>query len=71
MINMMPYMMNTSGAFGGYINHLEERRQILEAVAKGETPCTSDYYSWAEIEELEEILFEDYGIHKDLSFLHK
>ena len=68
---MMPYMMDTSGAFGGYINHLEERQQILEAVAKGENPDVSDYYSWTEIEELEEILFEDYGIHKDLSFLHR
>ena len=67
---MMPYMMNTSEAFGGYINHFEERRQILEAVAKGETPDVGDYYSWAEIKELEETLFEDYGIHKDLSFLH-
>lgn len=70
MINMMPYMMDTSGAFGGYINHLEERRQILEAVARGETPYVGDDYSWIEIEELEENLFEDYGIHKDLSFLH-
>ena len=67
---MMPYMMDTSGAFGGYINHLEERRQILEAVARGETPYVGDDYSWIEIEELEENLFEDYGIHKDLSFLH-
>ena len=67
---MMPYMMDTSGAFGGYINHLEERRQILEAVAKGEKLDVGDYYSWTEIEELEETLFEDYGIHKDLSFLH-
>ena len=66
----MPYMMDTSGAFGGYINHLEERRQILEAVARGETPYVGDDYSWIEIEELEENLFEDYGIHKDLSFLH-
>jgi ABC-type glycerol-3-phosphate transport system substrate-binding protein len=70
MINMMPYMMDTSGAFGSYINHLEERRQILEAIAKGENPYVGDYYSWTEIEELEEALFEDYGIHKDLSFLH-
>ena len=67
---MMPYMMDTLGAFGGYINHFEERRQILEAVAGGETPYVGDYYSWAEIEELEEALFEDYGIRKDLSFLH-
>ena len=67
---MMPYMMDISGAFGGYINHLEEQRQILEAVASGETPHVGDYYSWAEIRELEETLFEDYGIRKDLSFLH-
>lgn len=66
---MMPYMMDTSGAFGGYINHIEEKRQILEAIAKGEKPCVGDRYSWTEVKELEETLFEDYGIQKDLSFL--
>ena len=65
----MPYMMDTSGAFGGYINHIEEKRQILEAIAKGEKPYVGDRYSQAEVKELEETLFEDYGIQKDLSFL--
>jgi hypothetical protein len=45
--------------------------QIIEDVAMGKTPCVGDYYSWQEIEAMEDELYKQHGIREDLSFLHR
>ena len=64
-------MFDMSGAFGGWINHQTEMAQIIEDVAMGRTPCVGDYYSWQEIEAMEDELYKQYNIKEDLSYLHR
>ena len=67
---MIPYMMDTSGAFGGYINHTEEKNQIIKAVGEGRAiPNVSDHYTSREVEQMEDIVWSKYRVKADLSFL--
>ena len=60
-----------SGAFGGWVNHQTEMEQIIEDIAMGRMPCVGDYYSWQEIEAMEDELYKQYNIREDLSYLHR
>ena len=64
-------MFDMSGAFGGWVNHQTEMEQIIEDIATGKMPCVGDYYSWQEIETMEDELYKQHGIREDLSFLHR
>lgn len=53
----------------GWYNHEMEKAQIIEDIAYGKIPCIGDYYTWNEIEEMEDELYRQYGVKADLSFL--
>lgn len=66
-------MINVKEPFAGYINHIEEKNMIINCIATGDYRSLSkfigDYFSFEEIEEMEQELFNTYGIKTDLSFL--
>ncbi len=53
----------------GWYNHEMEKAQIIKDIAHGKIPYVGDYYTWNEIEEMEDELYRQYGIKADLSFL--
>lgn len=63
-------MFKISGAFGGYMNHCEEKEAIIRAAGEGKPfPKVGDFYSAAEVSEMENKVWTKYRVKADLSFL--